>query len=92
MVRRGEGDRSEHRTDEGDSRSKQGAASLWILGPPGSKAEVQAFPSDSSQRGTPPPLHRPFLGGLESAAERGLGFQAGSPTPTTSACMQRVGS
>lgn len=49
-----------------------------------SNAEVQAFPSDSSQRGTPPPLH--LLGGLESAARRGLGFQ------TTSACMQRVGS
>lgn len=51
-----------------------------------SNAEVQAFPSDSSQRGTPPPLHQPLLGGLESAARRGLGFQ------TTSACMQRVGS
>lgn len=108
VVRRdGEGDRSEDRTDRGEEPERAGhgqslnSGASWALScrkaawegvSTLSNAEVQAFPSDSSQRGTLPPLHLPFLGGLESAAGRGLGFHAGNPTLTTSTCMQRVGS
>lgn len=108
VVRReGEGDRSEDRTDRGEEPEPAGhgqslnSRASWALSHRKvawegvstlSNAEVQAFPLDPCQRGTPPPLHLPLLGGLESAAGRGLGFQAGNPTLTTSTCMQRVGS
>ena len=78
VVRReGEGDRSEDRTDRGEEPEPAGhgqslnSGASWALSHRKvawegvstlSNAEVQAFPLDPCQRGTPPPLHLPLLG------------------------------